>query len=72
MTDTRYQHQPPLIKCYRWLRWMPLYKAIAVWEIMIGKHDMGPANVWRLYTGLAHARMRYVYTQEEVFRNTGN
>jgi len=49
---------------------MPLFKLLAVYCILTRKHrkDFTAGQIWRLHTGMAQGRMRYVYNNmDEVF-----
>jgi len=35
VNDNRYQFQPPHIKAYRWLRYVPCYALIGVWRVFL-------------------------------------
>ena len=75
--DDRYQYQCRLVKLYRWCRWKPWYALKAV--VAIVRYPNIPPDedwfrtrkkwrrhLWDLHMAVASAKMRHLYTFEEV------
>ena len=72
--DDRYQFQSFFVRCKRWLRWMPYYYFLGVKQWIKNttyKKDpyVSPRDMFSIYKGLAHCKMKYYWTSEEVFSN---
>lgn len=68
----RYQFQPFYVKWSRWWRWMPYYYALGLKKylhnITYEKENryLTLSDMMSIYKGLAHCKMKFYYTMEEV------
>jgi len=65
----RFQNQKWYVKLYR-LRWrllIPYWFLVVWWDNLIGKNRLKTKLLWRVAKSVADSKMKYWYTQEEVF-----